>query len=101
MCRARRHVIETKLVGKPDKSIEPRFRCGFRHASKSGASGLDWLQGDSMTSDADTTELEPPHLDPERIRDADDQLSSAWLQRLRQRLGDGDKLALEELTAPL
>jgi len=54
-----------------------------------------------MTSDADTTELEPPHLDPERIRDADDQLSSAWLQRLRQRLGDGDKLALEELTAPL
>src|SRR3954470_9618817 len=57
--------------------------------------------GDSMSQDPDIAELEPPRLDPEELRDRADQLSSAWLERLRTSLEQGDKAALEDLTAPL
>ena len=54
-----------------------------------------------MSQDPDTAELEPQRLDPEDVRDDADQLSSAWLDRLRVALKADDKASLEELTAPL
>jgi len=54
-----------------------------------------------MTENADIAELEPPRLGSEGLRDAHDQLNAIWLERLRKFLEQGDKGALEALTAPL
>src|SRR5689334_14292680 len=54
-----------------------------------------------MSQDSDTAELEPPRLDAEGVRDDADQLSTAWLERLRAALEKDDRASLEELTAPL
>ena len=54
-----------------------------------------------MSQDLDTAELDPPRLDSAGLRDADDQLNSAWLGQLRAYLRDDNVAALGDLTAPL
>jgi len=53
-----------------------------------------------MTEDSDIAELEP-RLDASALRGVDDHINPAWVEKLRDRLHDDDKPALEQLTAPL
>ena len=54
-----------------------------------------------MSQDSDTADLEPAPVDLVGRRDAADLLSPAWLERLRAAVEAGDKVSLEDLTAPL
>lgn len=54
-----------------------------------------------MSQDAEIAELDPPRLDPDALRTADDMLNPAWIERLRNRIQADDTTALGEMTTPL
>ena len=54
-----------------------------------------------MTETLDIAEPDPPRVDPDAFRDADDHVNPAWLATLRVRLSTDDQVALTELVAPL
>src|SRR5450432_1031968 len=54
-----------------------------------------------MTDAPDIIETEPPRPDADALRGPDDQLNRAWVEKLRQKLDDGDTVELADLVAPL
>jgi magnesium transporter len=54
-----------------------------------------------MTDKPDMAGSEAPGVDPNALRDAQDHLNPVWVERLRDRLHEGDAGALAELTEPL
>ncbi len=54
-----------------------------------------------MTENADIAGSEPPRIDPDELRDAEDHLNPAWVERLRLRLEADDAVELADLVAPL
>src|SRR5690606_40576102 len=57
--------------------------------------------GPAMSDTPQLAETEPPRLDPDALRDAEDHLNPLWVERLRARLDADDTAAIVALTEPL
>ena len=54
-----------------------------------------------MTETPDIGDSDPPRVDPNALRDAEDHLNPLWVERLRAHLNDADTAEIADLTAGL
>src|SRR3954470_23345091 len=54
-----------------------------------------------MSEDLDIAESEPPRIDADTLRGADEHLNPAWVERLRRKLDDGEAADVADLVEPL
>ena len=54
-----------------------------------------------MSEHLDIADPEPPHVEPDALRGANNHLNPAWVGQLRSKLEEGDPVELADLVAPL